>query len=564
MTLYTEFRKSALEYKNRPALYSKKNKKWNKITYRELLEKIDGLAEGLLSAGIKAKDNVAILAENCPEWLISDLALNKIGAVSVPIHKTSKKPLVEYVLDNSESGFLIITEELFNTYKNFYLRKNAIKKIILINRSEASENENEKLINFNDLLKNSTKQEIQTQTSIDDLASIIYTSGTTGEMKGVMLTNKNFIANIESAKKVIDVSQEDKLLSVLPLSHVLERTDGSYTALMKGASIAYAEDIKKFIDNLKEVKPTIIVCVPKLFQRIHENIFTEIKGKNLIIKNFFYWSLSRDKNSYSYKLADWLMFKKIRRIFGGRLRYAVSGGASIHERILRFFQKIGIDIIEGYGLTETSPLVSANQLSTNKIGTTGQIVPGTEVKIADDKEILIKGDNVTRGYWKKDEETRELFTADGWMKSGDLGFLDKENYLTIIGRKKEIIVLSNGKNVSPEKIESAINLSTSIEQSLVVGHKRDCLAALIVPNYQLLKNKFNIDISEIEKIKFIIKKKIDKANKRLEPHSQIRKFVFLERPFSVEENELTPTLKIKRKVIEDKYSRLIDSMYEKE
>lgn len=562
MTLYTEFRKSALEYRNRPALYSKNNHKWNKITFQKLLEKIDGLAEGLLRVGINENDKVAILLENRPEWLISDLALNKIGAISVPIHKTSKKSLVKYILDDSESTYLIISRELFLTNHDFYLHNNFLNKIIVIDLEDNFKND--KIINFLSLFASLRGIDISMPSNDESLVSIIYTSGTTGMMKGVMLTNKNFLANIKSAHEVIDVSPEDRLLSVLPLSHVLERTDGSYLALMEGASVAYAEDIKKISDNLKEIKPTIIICVPKIFQRMHERIFTEIKSSNVLIKNFFYWSLRQNKNSLRYKLADRIIFKKLRRIFGGKLRYAVSGGASINEKILRFFQKIGIDIIEGYGLTETSPLISVNKLINNKIGTTGQIVPGVSVKIAEDKEILVKGDNATKGYWKKNEDTEELFTVDGWLKTGDLGFLDNENFLTIIGRKKEIIVLSNGKNISPERIEGAINLSTSIDMSLVVGHKRDYLSALIVPNYQLLKDKFKIDISQIEKIKAIIQKKIDKANKRLEPHARIRKFVFLERPFSMEENELTPTLKIKRKVIEDKYSRLIDSMYDGE
>jgi long-chain acyl-CoA synthetase len=378
-------------------------------------------------------------------------------------------------------------------------------------------------------------------------------------MKGVVLTNNNFLSNIDSANEAVDVRSTDTLLSFLPLSHILERTDGSFTPLFQGASVAYAESIQDLAKNLKEIKPTILISVPKIFQRIHEKVFLEIKEKNSLIKGFFYWSLKQKEGSMAHFFADFIIYRKIRNSFGGKLRYAISGGASIHERILKFFQKIGINIIEGYGLTETSPLISANSLKNNKIGTVGKIVPNVEVKIAQDKEVLVKGKSIFSGYWKKDNLTKESFTNDGWFKTGDLGYLDSDNYLTIVGRKKEIIILSNGKNISPERIEGIINLSTSIEQSLVIGHKRSYLVAFIFPNTDVVKEKYS-SLSE-EEIKTMIQKKIDKANKNLEPHAQIRKFKILNKPLSAEDGELTPTLKIKRKVVENNYQKIIEELY---
>ncbi len=556
MNLYLSFKESALKHNKRTALLWKDKNKWRKISFEETLNKINKLAEGLLSVGVSPGDNVAIFSENKPEWLISDLALNKVKAISVPIHYTNKKPLVEYILEDSQSGFLIISTKIFKDHAE-YLLKSDLKKIIVIGGSEIKNN---KIIDFDDLLLELTDEvEAMSGGDVDDIASIIYTSGTTGKMKGVVLTNRNFLSNIDSAKDVVDVKPTDTMLSFLPLSHILERTDGSFTPLFQGARVAYAESIQDLAKNLKEVRPTIFISVPKIFQRIHEKVFIEIKDKNTIIKNFFYWSLKQKKGSFGHFLADKIIYKKIRNSFGGKLLCAVSGGASIHKRILKFFQKIGINIIEGYGLTETSPIIAANSMKNNKIGTVGQIVRGVEVKIAPDKEILVKGDSVFSGYWKKDDVTKESFTEDGWFKSGDLGYLDNDNYLTIIGRKKEIIILSNGKNVSPERIECVINLSTSIEQSLVVGHKRPYLVAFIFPNQDVIKEKYSN--SSKEKIEKIIQKKIDKANIDLEPHAQIRKFKILSKPLSVEEGELTPTLKIKRKVVESKYYKVIEELY---
>lgn len=554
-TVYQRFKEVAKCFPKQPVVYWKKDNHWRHYSYQEFLELIDGLMAGLVQLGISQNDRVAILSENRPEWLMSDLALNKLGAVSVPIHTTANQQFIEHVWRDSDSDWLVVSQGLFQKNERLVKELPGLKKIILI--SDSLNNESKRLVLFNNLIK--AKQENKEAViNNDNLASIIYTSGTTGEAKGVMLSNKNFLSNIVAANQRIKILPTDKFLSFLPLSHVLERTAGSYTPLMNGAAIAYAENVKKLADNIKEVKPTIIISVPKIFEKIYEKIIAGIKQKNYLIKEFFFWSLNQRGGGVGCFLADKLIYSKIRKVFGGNLRLAISGGASIHERILRFFQHMGIQIVEGYGLTETSPIVTVNSLTNSKIGTVGQPLDGVAVKIAEDKEILVKGDLVMQGYWHNQEATQKIISSDGWLKTGDLGFLDKDNFLTIIGRKKEIIVTANGENIMPEKIENIINLSPYIEQSLVVGHRQDFLAALIVPDHSAINKKFSGSIS----IHAVINRAIDKTNRQLMPYEQIKKFHILDQPFTIEADELTPTLKVRRKIIEAKYKEVIEKIYQ--
>lgn len=542
--IYKNFRETALKHGGKAAVYWKEEGKWRFFSFREFLEKVDGLASGFRRLGLKTGDRAAILSENRPEWLLSDLALNKVKAVSVPIHFTSKKPLIEYILNDSESGFFIVSANLLDKFRDFFLSR-ADLKIIVIGGQASSP-----FFNFQDLIEKEKDEEIfYSEEDGGKVASVIYTSGTTGEPKGVMLTNKNFLFNVRASCQAIPLYPSDKFLSFLPLSHVLERTGGSFAPLLSGAAIAYAQNLKTLSADLLAVKPTVLVSVPKIFERIYEEIFANVRKKSFFARSLFFWSLKQKENSPGYWLADKLVLRKIRKIFGGSLRFAISGGASINEKILRFFQRVGIKVAEGYGLTETAPIVAVNSLEDSRPGKVGRPLAGVEVKIAPDKEILVRGENVMAGYWKKEELTAETLDRDGWFKTGDLGFLDSEGFLTIIGRKKDLIVTSNGKNIAPEKIENILNLSPLIEQSLVVGHGRNYLSALIVPG-KTAASEENI-VREIEKV-----------NQTLEAHEQVRKFKLLSRPFSLEEDELTPTLKIRRKIVEQKYKEMIDEMYE--
>ncbi len=552
---YQIFKKNASRYKSRPAVGWKEGRSWKSLKYKEVLKRVDYLAENLLELGVKRKEKVAILSENCPEWLMTDLALNKLRAISVPLHYTSNLDLIEYILKKSESKYMVVSNSLFQKNKDI-LNFDFLNKVIVIGANK-KDLQNNKVVNFKDLLRPNQNNKVnEDEAEKNDLLSIIFTSGTTGKPKGVMLTNYNFISNTRSACEAIFVYPEDRFLSFLPLSHILERTAGHFVPLFSGASVYYAESIKKLPQNLKEVNPSILISVPRIFNKTHEKIFAKIKKSNFLIRKLFFCSLNKQGNFFLKFLANAIVYKKIKKVFGKNLRFAISGGASINKNILLFFKKIGITITEGYGLTETSPLISVNRLDNIKEGTVGELVSGVEIKIASDKEVLVKGNNVTQGYWKNEELNYDHFDEEGWFKTGDLGFLDKEGFLTIIGRKKEIIVTTNGKNISPEKIENLINLSPYIEQSLVVGHKRRYLHALIVPDFESAP-QFKQD----KEMKEFIKKEINKINKKLEKHENIENIEILKKPFTIEENELTPTMKLKRKVVEAKYKDLIDKTY---
>jgi len=555
MSLYSSFRQTAEKYKNNPAVYFKRNNSWQSFNYSQFLMLVDNLAGGFKKLGIAKDNRVAILSENRPEWAMSDLAINKIGAVSVPIHTSSNFQAIEYLLQDSGSKFLIISEIYLEKIEKLKPELRNIKIIIIrksLNEKKISGAEDFDKHEFNDLLEVSGDKEIIE----NEISSIVYTSGTTGEPKGVMLSNENFLSNINAASEIIKILPTDKFLSFLPLSHVLERTCGNYVPLFHGASIAYAEGMKQLSNNLKEINPTIIVCVPKIFERTYEKITSTVEESSEFRKKVFYWAL-RQRKGFKYFIAYHLALKKIKNAFGNNIRFAVSGGASLNIQLMKFFRHIGIDIIEGYGLTETSPIIALNPLGKPKVGSVGIVIPGTTTSIAEDKEILVKGPGVMKGYWNKEAQTKEALDDNGWFRTGDLGFLDKEGYLTIIGRKKEIIVTSNGKKVPPEKVESIINLNPFISQSVVVGHRKNFLACLAVPNFENINKTFGstADINEI------LTKEFERINKGLMDYERIEKFSVIVDPFTIEDGDLTATLKVRRSIIEKKYEKKIEEMY---
>ncbi len=551
--IYTKFKEVAEENRKRVAVRWKDRNHWKHYRYIKLLEIVDSFANALFDMDIKKGDRIAILSENRWEWLVSDLAINKVGAISVPIHMTSNQDTIEYILNDSGSETLIISKRMYYKHKGFIDAFEGLDELIMLDEEEGD------FSLFGDLIKRNKKKKFENRGDME-ISSIIYTSGTTGEPKGVMLTEDNFISNIEAVLKRLKVCNTDMFLSFLPLSHVLERTAGSYTPIFSGAAISYVNDITKISDYFSEVRPTLMISVPKIFEKSYEKIFAGVKEKAVFFRKIFFRALKYKRGTWKWNLAYILIFKKLRRkVYGGRLRFAVSGGANINEKILKFFKKIGVDIVQGYGLTETSPIVCANSLERNKLGTVGQALDGVEIKISEDKEIKVKGPNVMKGYWNKENKTKEAIDENGWFATGDLGFLDEKDFLTIIGRKKEIIVTSNGKNVSPERIEGVINLNQFIEQSLVVGHRRDFLAALVVPDKKIIKEKFGSDDKDF--IKEVIKKEFEKINPQLESHEQIKKIKILDKPFTIEAGELTPTLKVRRKIIESEYKDIIDKMY---
>jgi len=369
---------------------------------------------------------------------------------------------------------------------------------------------------------------------------------------------------------IIPVKKTDVFLSFLPLSHVLERLAGYYIPISVGATIAYAENIKQLPQNLKEVRPTILISVPRVFEKFHDTIWDKIRTSGL--KNrFFHWALRQRKRTLRYKIGDSLIFKKIKANLGGRLRLTVSGGATLNERIARFFYKIGVMVLEGYGLTETSPVVAVNRERDFRFGTVGKPLPGTKVKISPEKEILVRGPNVTKGYFKNEEATQRSFDQDNWFHTGDMGFLDKQGFLTVIGRIKEMIVTSGGKNVWPEPIEARLNKDRFIVNSMVLGNNRRFISVLIVPDWEevemwLKENK--LPMQEPEKliknphILDVFQQRLDqKINPNLCEYERIRGFNLLVHDFSQERDELAPTLKLRRHIIEKRYQKEIDEIY---
>jgi len=570
-TIFGRFEEVVGLYPKNAALGCKEDEHFKTISYSRLLEKINRLATGLKSIGIKQGDKVAIFSKNRPEWVKLDLALNKIGAVSVPIHTSLSPKLIKHIINDSGTEYLAIGD-LFSKYQEI---KNevSLKKIITFNKIEWQEN----LIYFDDLFKG---EEDTVEPVQSDFCTIIYTSGTTGNPKGVMLTDENFISNIDAALKYVPYTSKDIFLSFLPLSHVLERTGGYYSVLFNGGSI-YFSSYQSIAEDIKKVKPTIMVSVPRIFEKVYDKVMDKIRIESRFKQKLFFKSLyisraylnSKKEGSafkpvlkISHYLADRLVLSKVRQNLGGRLKFSISGGSALNPSVAKFFEAIGIIILEGYGLTETSPIISVNPMVEYKFGTVGKVLPAVQVKIGEDKEVLVKGNNVMKGYYNNDVATKESFSDDGWFKTGDLGHLDDKGYLTIIGRKKEMLITSTGKNVNPENLENALQESKYINQSMVIGEKQKFLSALIVPDFAELKiyaKDNNIDLELFELLKHqqiidLIELELKIQLKDFPDNEQVKKFILLDKELSEERDELTPTLKLRREKILMNYKGLLD------
>ncbi len=560
---------------SKSALLYKKEGVYFPITYKEFSEKVIALGCGLQNLGFEKGDKVAILSENRPEWAIADLATMLIGGVVVPLHTTFNPKAILTILNHCKAKILVVSNSDFLNkvlLGQKYLKH--LEKIIVLENLTATQKEilSNKVIGWNAILKhNQGVKHKKIFLDPDEICSIIYTSGTTGAPKGVALSHRNFLSDVEAVADVIPVKHNDVFLSFLPLSHVLERLAGYYMPLCYGATIAYAESVKYLPCNLKEVKPTVLICVPRIFEKFHDAIWDKINKSGKLQKKFFLWTLKQKKGSFNYGMGDLIAFQKIRKQMGGKIRLAISGGASLNEKVGKFFSKIGIPVLEGYGLTETSPVIAANREKDFKFGTVGKVLPGVKVKISDTKEVLVKGPNVFCQYFDNKKKTKQVFDKDGWFCTGDMGFIDNEGFLTIIGRGREMIVTSGGKNIWPEKIENLLNDDKFIVQSIVVGNSKKFISALIVPDWQeieiyLKSNNLPLkDHQALTKNSEILKmfqQRIDeKINPKLNDFEKIKKFKLIPQEFSQEQEELTPTLKLRRHMIERHYSKGIESMY---
>jgi long-chain acyl-CoA synthetase len=588
------------KYPNKTAFIWKEDGIYQKMTYRTFWQKITHAASGLHHLGIQEQDKVAIISNSNPMWGVTDFALASINAVSVPIYPTLPTNQVRYILENADVRAVVVENEI-QRKKIIDSRVEAIDYIItMYPNDDFTSTDNE--ISFAQLEEIGKKntlndwEERWRNIDRDQLVTIIHTSGTSGKPNGVMLTHGNFLANIEAVQFwLIEITPDDLALSYLPLSHVFERMAGHYTLLSVGATIAYAESIDTLPENLKEIRPTVMTSVPRFFEKVYARVMEEIEQGSAIKKKVFNWAVNVGIERYElylktrvdelilgdtmpkslkrkWKIADRFVFQKVKKQLGGNLRGLVSGGGSLNRDIANFFWAIDLPILEGYGLSETAPVVATNPMVKAKIGTVGKVLPNLEVKIADDGEIFVRGPSVMKGYYKNEEATREAFDGD-WFKTGDLGEWDEDGYLKIVDRKKRILVLSTGKNVAPQPIENAICESAFIEYALVVGDKRKFVVALIKPDYEQLipwmerhgiQGKFYKEIVRDEKVQHLLLSEVEQAIQSFAEYEKPKRIIIVEDEWTVESGEITPKLSVRYKVVENKYRDAIEKAYGEE
>lgn len=587
-TLARVFLNTEKNYRKEALMLVKREGKYRPISTDEFSQRVRNISAGLRAFGLKSGDKLIILSENRPEWVMVDLAAICLGAVTVPIYTSLTPPQIKYIINDSEARFVVCSNpEMWSRLEAIRTELPLVDKYIMIEDLAPAgvltlkevEKEGEKLNRQNP----GEFDKIAESIGPDDLATIIYTSGTTGVPKGAMLSHYNLVSNVQALRSVIEFTEKDTALSFLPLSHVLERMC-TFAWIYVGATIAYAESVDTVAQNLVEARPTIMVSVPRLFDKFYARVIDNVLSSSNLKKKIFFWALktgrkyaqkkiNREKISgwlrFRYGLAYKLVFSKIVEKTGGRVRFFVSGGAPLSRDIAEFFYAMGILVIEGYGLTETSPVIAVNRLEDFRFGSVGKILPGVEVKIAEDGEIWARGPNVMKGYFKKEAETREAF-EDGWFKTGDIGYLDKDGYLVITDRKKDILVTAGGKNVAPQPIENTLKSSPYIANAVVVGNHRKFVSALVVPDFDKLEiwaRENNVAFGDRKELvnrpeiyEFFMKE-IDRLTPHLASYEKIKKISLLDKDFEIEAGELTPTLKVRRKIVEEKYKDLIDRMY---
>jgi long-chain acyl-CoA synthetase len=590
-TLVDVFQLVARVHKRPDTLNYKKSDAWVSISSHEMQARIRRIAAGLYSIGVRHGDRVAILSESRPEWTLTDAGCLFAGAIDVPIYPTLTPPQVYYILMDSGASTLVIeNQQKLNVLRGILPSCPDLRNVIVIDANGLSDHDGLSLAQLEGLGEGLEGQQpgLVAQLSGEilptDLATIIYTSGTTGEPKGVMLTHSNIVSNLIDSSGHLLFGKHDSALSVLPLSHVFER-QAMYMYLYQGMAVYYAESLQTIGPNLREVKPTILVGVPRIFEKIYARIRERASegGRLNVVLLAWATTVARDYAkclvfhrpiSFGLKLkhalAKRLVFSKWQRAFGGHIRLLLSGGAALPEDLGYTYLGAGLPIIQGYGLTETSPVVTTSSLDNNRIGTVGKPIPNVEIRIAADGEIETRGPNVMQGYYKKPEETRAVFTEDGWFKTGDIGTIDEEGFLRITDRKKELFKTSGGKYIAPQPIEQAIKGSRFVNQVVLIGNERKFPAALIIPaweqveSYARLKGIHVANRSELcrhPRILNLFERQIAGLTPDLARFEKIKAIALLENEFTIEGGELTPTLKVKRRVIDEKYRAVIDQLY---
>lgn len=605
VTKYENSDKTAFAYKPSP------EEGYKPITWSDTYEDVVSVASYLLEQDVEKGERIAILSENRYEWAVVDLAIQMIGAVNVSLYTTLPAAQCEYILQNSEARiFFVSTGIQLKKAVEVFDNCDELKQVIAFDEPKVQDYiKNDYVKLFDTICTAGSKAEPQQKNRLkkrikgimpEDVATLIYTSGTTGKPKGAMLTQRNIVSNVKSAHEAISIGETDRCLSFLPLCHSFERTGGYYAMMAGGAEIYYSESVDTVARNMLEAKPTIVVSVPRLFEKIYNLVTKNVAEGSAIQQSIFNWSLTVGEKYWHGKrgfvsiqkaIADKLVFSKLRERTGGNIRFFVSGGAALPAEIGTFFMSAGLNILEGYGLTETSPVMCCNRYGEERMGTVGKVINGVTVgiqRLEDNKivaqlsgedypsnltseagEILNRGPNTMKGYWKNEKATKEMIDEDGWLHTGDVGrFVDGR--LQITDRIKHMIVNAGGKNIYPGPIEDLFKTSKWIDQLVVVGEKQAYMAALIVPNFESLENHANqndiqyedmVDLLGNESIINLYSKEVRSFSKELASHEKIRDFRLLPEEFTVETGELTPTLKVKRRVIEEKYKHLIDDIF---
>ena len=590
------FLKVCNRFDKKNAYMIKSDGKYQGISFADLKNKVFHFALGLLDAGIRKGDRVGIVAENRLEWAVADFATVIIGAIDVPIFPTLTSKQEEFIFSDCSVTALIVSNKFqLNKVMQFKDKLQSLRHVIVMNDDfESFDLAVKPMSSFiergNVLCSNKRNLDILydiiDKVQPEDLLTLIYTSGTTGNPKGVMLSHENVVSNIYGAVETVGIFEDDIFLTYLPWCHAFERTTGYYAAFSVGATVALAESIETVVSNLKDVQPTIMTTVPKFLETAMKKIKFSVDRDKPSKQRAFKWAEKVGKNYIEtkladkhiniikkarYKLADNMVFSKIRSRFGNNLRLFCSGGAALSTEVCEFFLATGIMVIEGYGLTEASPVVSVNIPKYLEIGSIGRPLSNINVKLAEDGELLVKGKNVMVGYWNDPQATGDAIDDDGWLHTGDICTFTEKGNIKIIDRKKHILVSSGGKNIAPLPIENILQQSIFIDQIFLVGDNREYITALITPDFEQLKvlaESLQIqyyeptDLLKNTSVLKVIKNDIDRLQNDFAKFERVRKFTLLPKAFTVESGELTPKLSIRRHVVENKYSNLIDEMYD--
>jgi long-chain acyl-CoA synthetase len=577
-------------YRKPDALQVKRNGVYQPISSDELRQSVQQIGAGLAKLGVQKGDRIALLSENRPEWAIADQGILSIGAINVPFYVTLPAAQIAELLHDAEASAIIVSTQVqLEKVLSIASDVPSLREIVVMDAVSGAPPQVMRFATLQEIGRcalaedRAAFQSMRREVNAGDVASIIYTSGTTGVSKGVMLTHRNILTNVLDSAEAFDLSVSDVTLSFLPLCHIFQRTV-DYLMLHSGVSIAYAESFETVPQNLQEVHPTAVSSVPRFFEKMYLRINEAIRSSPPKKQKLMAWALGVGKDyservlhkepvsavlRFKHALADRLVFTKLRAKLGGRIRFFISGGAPLDKELAEFFFGVGVMILEGYGLTETSPVIAVNRRDSLKLGTVGQVLRHVEVKIAEDGEILTRGPAVMLGYYKRDAETREAM-AGGWFHTGDIGSLDSEGFLKITDRKKDLIVTASGKNVAPQKIEGLLKMNPYFATVVALGDKRPFISALVVPNADKLKAQAEFmglnsrsysDVLGSPAIKEFLMAQIQAATRDLAPFEQIKRIQLLENDFTIASGELTPKMSVRRRFVEAKYKDVIDQMY---